>query len=86
MLGQRVPLRIVGLDVTHSCLFAGPQLQGLAGRGRFGSFLAAITAFYLQYHRHGGPPVPVPDFGLPMTALCCITCSSICTPSWLVSC
>ena len=42
---------MVGLDVTHSCLFTGAQLAALAGRGRFGSFLAAITGFYLQYHR-----------------------------------
>ena len=50
-LGQGAAVRVVGLDVTHSCLFTGAQLAALAGRGRFGSFLAAITGFYLQYHR-----------------------------------
>ena len=52
VLGQRAPIKVVGLDVTHSCQFAGAQLQALAGQGRFGTFLATISAFYLQYHRH----------------------------------
>lgn len=52
-LGQGAAVKMVGLDVTHSCLFTGTQLAALAGRGRFGSFLAAITGFYLQYHRRG---------------------------------
>ena len=50
-LGQGAAVKVVGLDVTHSCLFTGAQLAALEGRGRFGSFLAAITGFYLQYHR-----------------------------------
>ncbi len=51
VLGYEAKIRVVGLDVTHSCLFTAEDLQGLAGQGRFGTFLHEITRFYLQYHR-----------------------------------
>jgi len=44
-------MKIVGLDVTHSCTFTGADLRGLHGKGRFGTFLSTITAFYLKYHK-----------------------------------
>ncbi|KAK9815788.1 hypothetical protein WJX72_009484 [[Myrmecia] bisecta] len=48
---QPVRMRVVGLDVTHTCTFTGGQLAAMRSRGRFGSFLASITRFYLDYHR-----------------------------------
>ena len=51
VLGQGGNIKIVGLDVTHSCHFTGTDLRGLQGRGRFGMFLSQITAFYLKYHQ-----------------------------------
>lgn len=51
VLGQGGNIKIVGLDVTHSCQFTGTDLRGLQGRGRFGTFLSQITAFYLKYHQ-----------------------------------
>ena len=51
VFGHEANIRVVGLDVTHSCLFSAVDLAGLAGQGRFGTFLAQIARFYLQYHR-----------------------------------
>ncbi|EIE27835.1 hypothetical protein COCSUDRAFT_83455 [Coccomyxa subellipsoidea C-169] len=51
VLGQGGNIKIVGLDVTHSCQFTGTELRGLQDRGRFGTFLSEITAFYLKYHK-----------------------------------
>ena len=42
---------VLGLDVTHRCRITGDQLAALEGRGAHGSFLRAITQFYLEYHR-----------------------------------
>lgn len=42
---------LVGLDVTHECRMSAAAIEGLAGRGRHGTFLRAITQFYLAYHR-----------------------------------
>ena len=51
VFGHEANIRVVGLDVTHACQFTAEDLQGLAGQGRFGTFLQQITRFYLQYHR-----------------------------------
>ena len=51
VFGCEANIRVVGLDVTHACQFTAGDLQGLAGHGRFGTFLQQITGFYLQYHR-----------------------------------
>ena len=45
---------MVGLDVTHQCLMTAGQIEGMAGRGRHGTFLRDITQFYLGYHRRAG--------------------------------
>ncbi|RMZ53177.1 hypothetical protein APUTEX25_005166 [Auxenochlorella protothecoides] len=45
---------VVGLDVTHQCQLSRRQLDGLQGVGRHGSFLSAISQFYLSYHKHVG--------------------------------
>jgi len=42
---------VVGLDVTHQCKMTAEQIDGMAGRGRHGTFLRDITQFYLDYHR-----------------------------------
>lgn len=42
---------VVGLDVTHRCVLTTAQIDSMEGRGRHGSFLRAITQFYLDYHR-----------------------------------
>ncbi|KAL6779784.1 hypothetical protein ACKKBG_A13710 [Auxenochlorella protothecoides x Auxenochlorella symbiontica] len=42
---------VVGLDVTHQCQLSRRQLDGLQGVGRHGSFLSAISQFYLSYHK-----------------------------------
>ena len=51
VLGQPANTKIVGLDITHSCTFTAAELRGLHGRGRFGSFLSDISAFYIEYHK-----------------------------------
>lgn len=49
---RRVPnCWVVGLDVTHQCRMSAAAIEGLAGRGRHGTFLHSITQFYLDYHR-----------------------------------
>lgn len=52
VLGHSAKIKVVGLDVTHSCTFTGSELKGLHGRGKFGTFLSSITAFYLKYHQY----------------------------------
>lgn len=42
---------VVGLDVTHKCRITKQQLESLAGRGKYGTFLRDISQFYLQYHK-----------------------------------
>ena len=61
VLSQAAKTRIVGLDITHSCTFTGDELKGLHGRGRFGTFLSSITAFYLKYHRYGSKDLALPS-------------------------
>ena len=52
VFGHSAKIKVVGLDVTHSCTFTGSELKGLHGKGRFGTFLSSITAFYLKYHQY----------------------------------
>lgn len=48
---SRVPnCWVLGLDVTHQCLLPRQEINNLAGKGKFGSFLQSISQFYLQYH------------------------------------
>lgn len=42
---------VLGLDVTHRCVMRREEIEAVAGRGRHGTFLHAITQFYLQYHQ-----------------------------------
>ena len=51
VFGQSVPTRLVALDTSQQCRLTADQLEGMRGRGKYGSFLADITAFYLQFHR-----------------------------------
>lgn len=60
MFGHEANVRVVGLDVTHSCQFTAEDLAGLAGQGRFGTFLQQIARFYLQYHRWPWPALHLP--------------------------
>ena len=49
---SRVPnCWLLGLDVTHCCLMSTSAIESVKGQGRFGTFLHAITQFYLQYHQ-----------------------------------
>jgi uridine nucleosidase len=52
LLPRRLPnCWLVGLDVTHKCCMSAGAIEGMAGRGRHGTFLRDITQFYLGYHR-----------------------------------
>ena len=42
---------LLGLDVTHSCIMSATEIDGVQGKGKHGTFLHAITQFYLKYHR-----------------------------------
>lgn len=42
---------LLGLDVTHSCIMTAEAIDGIKGKGKYGSFLHSITQFYLDYHR-----------------------------------
>lgn len=51
VFGQPLPIWLVPLDATTQCALTGDELAGMAGCGRYGTFLASITKFYLEYHR-----------------------------------
>lgn len=51
VFGQSLPTYLVPLDVTTQCQLTGDELASMQGQGRFGTFLASITKFYLDYHR-----------------------------------
>ncbi|KAL3135331.1 hypothetical protein ABBQ32_007524 [Trebouxia sp. C0010 RCD-2024] len=51
VLGQSPNIRMVGLDVTHTCVMYREQMDALKGQGKYGTFLHQICQFYLQYHR-----------------------------------
>ena len=75
MLSQAANTRVVGLDVTHSCTFTGAELTGLHGRGKFGTFLSRVTAFYLKYHRYSSTsysaiPIVLSFAGVALKCLC----------------
>lgn len=53
VFGQSLPTYLVPLDVTTQCQLTGDELASMQGQGRFGTFLASITKFYLDYHRWG---------------------------------
>lgn len=44
-------VRLLGLDVTHQCRMTQEDIDGVRGRGEYGTFLHSISQFYLQYHR-----------------------------------
>lgn len=51
VFASRATVRVVGLDVTHSCRLSGADVAALAERGPVGEFAARISAFYLTYHQ-----------------------------------
>ncbi len=51
VLGHGGTVHMVGLNVTHECILSSERLEGMRGKGRFGSFLADATRFYVAYHR-----------------------------------
>ena len=51
VFGQSSNIRVVGLDVTHSCMITSQQVDKLRGTSRHGNFLHKITQFYMQYHK-----------------------------------
>eukprot|EP00887_Chlorella_sp_A99_P002299 scaffold10.g2299.t1 len=48
VLSRAANVWMLGLDVTHTCFMGAGQLEGLAGAGRHGAFIHAISQFYLQ--------------------------------------
>ncbi|KAK9800239.1 hypothetical protein WJX73_004601 [Symbiochloris irregularis] len=51
VFGRPLPTYLVPLDVTTQCKLSGTELTAMNGCGAYGSFLASITHFYLEYHR-----------------------------------
>jgi uridine nucleosidase len=51
VFASRAPVRVVGLDVTHTCRLQSAEVEALAARGPVGEFAAKISAFYLAYHK-----------------------------------
>ena len=52
VIGRTDRIRVVGLDVTHTCQITESQLQQLQhSKGRFGPFLYDAVQFYLSYYR-----------------------------------
>jgi inosine-uridine nucleoside N-ribohydrolase len=45
-----VPVRMVGLDVTHRALLTPARAEGLRASGRAGAFVADLHAFYSRFH------------------------------------
>lgn len=50
VFGVHPNVRVVGLDVTNQVTMTGQQLEGCRGRGRFGTLLADMSKFYLQFY------------------------------------
>jgi len=44
-------VRALGLDVTHRVPLTAKQLAGLEGQGRFGTLVARVSQYYLNFHR-----------------------------------
>lgn len=52
VFASRAPVRVVGLDVTHTCKLAAGDVDALRRSGPVGEFAADISRFYLAYHKH----------------------------------
>ena len=45
-------LKLISLDVTHRVEFTSNDMLKLRGKGKFGTFIADISKFYIDYYRY----------------------------------
>ena len=48
-------VKLVTLDVTHQVEFSSSHMDALRGKGKFGTFIADISKFYIDYYRYQHP-------------------------------
>ena len=60
---SRIPITMVGLDVTHKAIVTPERAGRLRASGRIGEVVAELIEFFGQYHRktYGWPGPPVHD-------------------------
>jgi inosine-uridine nucleoside N-ribohydrolase len=58
-----VDVTMIGLDVTHKALLTPAHGRALASKGRVGTFVAELLAFYHRFHaeKYGWPGSPIHD-------------------------
>ena len=44
-------LKLISLDVTHRVEFTTNDMTKLRGKGKYGTFIADISKFYIDYYR-----------------------------------
>ena len=63
VFASRIPLTMVGLDVTHKALFTRAHADRLRGTGRVGEVVAELSDFFQRFHeeRYGFDGSPIHD-------------------------
>src|SRR3954447_13864860 len=63
VFGSRVPVTMVGLDVTHRAMLSAARADALRETGRAGAVVADLHAFYRRFHLevYGHDDTPVHD-------------------------
>ncbi len=52
VMEQGTKLKLISLDVTHRVEFTSNDMNKLRGKGKFGTFIADISKFYIDYYRY----------------------------------
>jgi inosine-uridine nucleoside N-ribohydrolase len=63
VFASRIPLTMIGLDVTHKALFTRAHAERLRGVGRAGRFVAELSDFFQRFHEdsYGFDGSPIHD-------------------------
>jgi inosine-uridine nucleoside N-ribohydrolase len=63
VFASRIPITMVGLDVTHRALFTREHAERLRGAGRAGRFVAELSDFFQRFHEssYGFAGSPIHD-------------------------
>jgi inosine-uridine nucleoside N-ribohydrolase len=63
VFASRIPLTMVGLDVTHKALFTRAHAERLREAGRAGRFVAELSDFFQRFHErsYGFDGSPIHD-------------------------
>jgi inosine-uridine nucleoside N-ribohydrolase len=63
VFASRIPITMIGLDVTHKALFTRAHAERLRGVGRAGRFVAELSDFFQRFHEesYGFDGSPIHD-------------------------